>query len=233
MEIVTLIITSIAVIITAIFVMGININKIKTLKNLAKDKSLTEITNKFPENTQVCKDILIMLNNQNVNIKNASEESTTSLYIVASNTILIGNTKDTFTRIQTIAHECIHSTQSKRLLWFNFALSNVYLFYTIIITIMALINKLPNINVFATILVMMSILLYYVRSYIETDAMLRAKNLAKDYMEQHRNTVKQEDVDRVIENYENINQIGVKLYNLKLLVDYLFKIIVFSIVAYI
>ena len=37
-----------------------------------------------------------------------------SLYIVATNTILISNIKDTFTRVQTIAHECLHSIQNKK-----------------------------------------------------------------------------------------------------------------------
>ena len=66
---------------------------------------------------------------ENVIVKVSDENKEASLYIVATNTILIANIKNTFTRIQTIAHECIHSIQDKHLLWFNFIFSNIYLLY--------------------------------------------------------------------------------------------------------
>ena len=50
-------------------------------------------------------------------------------------------------------------------------------------------------------------------------------------MENNVNLVNQEEIDCIIENYDRLNNLGVKFYNLKLLFDYLVKIIVFSIVA--
>ena len=52
--------------------------------------------------------------------------------------------KNSFTRIQTIAHECLHSIQGKNLLIFNFIFSNIYLLYFIVISVLAAFNILPN-----------------------------------------------------------------------------------------
>ena len=156
----------------------------------------------------------------NVIIKTGNENTQASLYIVATDSILIANINKTFTRVQTIAHECIHSIQDKRLLWFNFIFSNIYLAYFAVITVLALFNKLPQVNIFAIILVMMSMLLFFVRSYLETDAMIRARYLAKEYMEQNKELICEENIEIIVENYDMLNKIGVKFYNLKLMFDY-------------
>lgn len=231
MELVTIIIASIIVLVILCIILRFGYKNIKIIKETGENKILNNITNKLPENEQICKDILSILNNKNVIIKAGVENTQSSLYIVATNTILIGNIKNTFTRVQTIAHECIHSIQDKRLLWFNFIFSNMYLLYFAIITVVALFNKLPKVNIFAIILIMMSMLLFFVRSYIETDAMIRARFLAKEYLEEKRNLVSKDDAKTVIENYDKLNEIGVKFYNLKLLFDYLVKVIVFCLVA--
>ena len=96
---------------------------------------MQKITDKFPQNIDIAKEMLEMLNNKNVNIEEATDTKT-SLYIVATNKILIANLKDNYGRIQTIAHECIHSVQDKTLLMFNFIFSNFYIFYFIIAIIL-------------------------------------------------------------------------------------------------
>lgn len=231
MELVTIIVASIIVLVILCIMLRFNSKNIKTIKEIGMSKSLNSITNKLPENEQICKDIISMLNNEDVKIKTGNENTQASLYMVATDSILIANINNTFTRVQTIAHECIHSVQDKRLLWFNFIFSNIYLAYFAVITVLALFNKLPQVNIFAIILVMMSMLLFFVRSYLETDAMTRARFLAKEYMEGKHNLVSKEDVKTVIENYDKLNEIGVKFYNLKLLFDYLVKVIIFCSVA--
>ena len=231
MELITILTSSIIILLILSILLGFNIKNIKLIKQIGESKDLNNITDKFPENEKICADVLKMVKNENVKIKVGNDGTQASLYIVATNSILIGNIKNTFTRIQTIAHECIHSIQDKRLLWFNFIFSNIYLIYFFIITILAIFNKLPQVNVFAIILIMMSFLLYFVRSFIETDAMTKARFLTKEYMENNVNLVNQEEIDCIIENYDRLNNLGVKFYNLKLLFDYLVKIIVFSIVA--
>ncbi len=231
MEIITILITSVSIIIILALVLRFNKKNIMQIKQIAADKELNEITNSLPENKEICKEILKILNNENVKIKESSANSQASFYIVATNSILIANIKNTFTRIQTIAHECLHSTQDKRLLWFNFIFSNIYLLYFAITTILTAFNIITAPNIFAIILVMMSMLLYFVRSYIETDAMTRARFLAKDYLENNKNLIKQSEIDLIVENYDIINDMGIKMYNYKLLFDYLVKIIVYCIIA--
>ena len=231
MELIILLIMSFIVLIVLALLFKFNVENIRKIEQIAHNKELNEITNSLPENEQICKEILKILKKENVKIKVGNENSQSSLYIVATNSILIANINNTFTRVQTIAHECIHSVQDKRLLWFNFIFSNIYLLYFAIITFLALFNKLPEVNNFAIILVMMSMLLYSVRSYIEHDAMIKARFLAKDYMEKDENLISKSDIDVVVEHYDKLNDIGVKFYNLKLLFDYLVKVIAFCIVA--
>ena len=142
MELITILITGILSIILLAFIIKFNMKNIQKIKQTGENQSLKEITNSLPENEIICKNILKMLKNENVKIKHADENSKTSFYIIALNTIIIANVKDTFMRVQTIAHECIHSIQDKRLLWFNYIFSNLYLLYFIITTILAVINKL-------------------------------------------------------------------------------------------
>ena len=173
--------------------------------------------------------MLSILKNKNVNIKTGNDNSQASLYIVASNSILIANIKNTFTRVQTIAHECLHSIQNKKLLWFNFIFSNIYILYFFIITILTLFNKVTYTNVYAIILVMMSMLLFFIRSYLETDAMTKAKFLAKEYMESKKNVISNENINLVVENYDKINGIGIVVANFSLIANYLVKVIIYCI----
>ena len=231
MELITILVMSIIILVTLAILIKFNFKSIKQIKEIGESKELNSITNVLPENEQICKEILAMIKNEDVAIKSGDENSQTSLYIVATNSIIIANIKNTCARVQTIAHECIHSIQSKRLLWFNFIFSNIYLMYFAVITILALFNKLPNVNIYAIVLVMMSILLFFVRSYIETDAMIRARFLAEDYMKSKSELISKEDIDLIIGNYDKINDFGVKLYNFKLLFDYLLKVVVFCVVS--
>lgn len=231
MDLIVLLISSIIILIILAVLLRFNGKNIKSIKSIGCDKRLNEITNKLPENEYVCREILKMIKNENVKIKVGNENSQSSLYIVATNSILIANIKNTFIRIQTIAHECIHSIQDKRLLWFNFIFSNIYLIYFTIITILALFNKLANPSIYSNILVMMSVLAYFVRSYIETDAMIRARFLAKEYLARKIDCVSENEVDTIVSNYDRLNEIGVKFYNFKLLFDYVVKIVVFLVVA--
>jgi len=112
------------------------------------------------------------------------KESNSTLYLVMSNKIFIANLKDSYTRIQTIAHECLHSIQSKKLLWFNFIFSNIYLIYFFLITILAIFKVLPYKMVFLSVFIVFSLIYYAVRTYLEMDAMIKARFLAKEYMEE-------------------------------------------------
>lgn len=231
MELITILISVVVLLIILIYVVRFNKRNIKIIKEIGVNQELNEITNVLPDNEQICKEILIMLGNESVNVKLGSENSQSSLYVVATNSILIANIKNTFTRVQTIAHECIHSIQDKRLLWFNFVFSNIYLLYFAVITVLALFNKLLNTSIFGIILIVMSMLMYFVRSYLEVEAMIKAKFLAKEYMENSENQISKDQIDLLVQNYDKLNDVGVKFYCFKLMFDYLSKVIVFCVVA--
>lgn len=211
MELYVIIVSSFILLIVLLLLARITPSKLKRIKEIGKDESLNKLTNNLPKNEEICKDMLSMLENENVKIKLGNENSEASLYIVASNSILIANINKTFTRVQTIAHECLHSIQDKALLWFNFIFSNMYIIYFLIITILALFNIISQPVIYAIILIMMSIVLYCVRSYLEIDAMTKAKFLSEKYMNRNLDKISKENIGLVINKYDEMNNIGIKL----------------------
>ena len=103
----------------------------KKVEPLKEDKDLEKLTDKFPENIKIAEEMLQMLGNKTVKIEQA-QSTQTNLYIAVSNKILIADMKNNYARIQTIAHECLHSVQDRRLLLFNFIFSNLIFIYTLI-----------------------------------------------------------------------------------------------------
>lgn len=207
------------------FIFDVNIKK---LKQIGEDKELDEITKKYPENVGICKYYLKKLDNENVKIEE-DKNSNATLYLVTSNKIFIANLKNSYTRIQTIAHECLHSIQSKKMLWFNFIFSNIYLLYFFIICILAIFKLLPNKMIFLFILILFGLVFYAVRTYLENDAMIKALYLAKDYMQEIKISG-QEEIEKIVKKYEQLNNIGIKYTNFKLLSNVIFKVIILMII---
>ena len=209
--------------------------QIKEMKKAGKNAKLDEITSRFPENKEICEAILERLDNRKVKIKeNEDKENKTSLYLVISDTIFIANIKESYTRIQTIAHECLHSVQSKRLLLFNFVYSNVYFLYFLISMILTILGVFKEIKLQLVILCILSFLYYVVRSYLETDAMIKAKYLAKDYMLEYiqKNPVcTKEEVERITEEYDRINKLGIPATNYILMVNCMIKLLLYSMIS--
>ena len=71
----------------------------------------------------------------------------------------------------------------------------------------------------------MSYFYYFVRSYLENDAMIKAKFLAKDYMEEIKLSEKTE-IDPIIESYEKLNNMGIKITNFELMLETMIKVII-------
>ena len=101
---------------------------IKKAKSLKENKEAEKITNKFPGNVEIAKEMLSLLGNESVKIEEA-KDTETSLYIAITNKISIADMKNNYARIQTIAHECLHSCQDRTLLLFNFIFSNLNIIY--------------------------------------------------------------------------------------------------------
>ena len=210
--------------------LDIKIKDLKNIKEKAYDKSLVEITNKLPENEEVCKKILEILKNENVTIQK-EDDSKTSLYMVMQNKIIIGNIKNSFTRIQTIAHECIHSIQNKNILKFNFIFSNIYLLYfavAIICTMLKIPKSIEISYILLLIQIMLSLIYIIIRSYIEIDAMTRAPYLSKDYL--NLTNLSKEEKQIINSNCEELNKIGIKLYVYTLCIKCIIRTLIYSLI---
>ena len=147
----TVIIVCVITLILLKIILNINFKEIKKFDIRGSEK-LEKLSDKFPEDEQICKDILEKLENKYVKIRKESEYNS-CLYTVFNNTITIGKFKQNYMKIQTLAHECIHSCQSKRTLWANFIISNIYLLYFSIILILEILNKLAYTNIHIIILI--------------------------------------------------------------------------------
>ena len=229
MEFLVIAIIVLIVIISQKFLYGYDVKKIKEIAE--NKKELDELAKKYPSNIDLCKTYLKMLKNETVKIEE-NKESNASLYIAISNKITIANVRDSFTRIQTIAHECLHSIQDRKMLLFNFIYSNIYILFFIIICVLALFKILPYKLMFLTILIILGMVYYAVRAYLENDAMTKAKYLAKEYMEEAKITTK-EETDKIIEGFDELNNIAIKATNYSLLLSVMVQIFVFSIICYI
>ena len=208
------------------------LQKIKYLKEIQNKEELNGLTAKLPENEEVCKEILKMLDNTSVAVeKNQVEDSSTSLYLVLNNKILIGNMKQSFVRIQTIAHECIHSIQNRKTLLFHFFLANAVQIYFILSLFLCFLLKQEVVtwSIFASF-VLASLILFCVRYLLEKDAMLRAKDLAKRYLEQQ-GTLTQTEIEKITEEYTKMNKIGVPLYRDCLIGKMLWKTVLLLVIV--
>lgn len=204
------------------------VNK-KKAEPLKEDKELETLTDRFPENIDIAKEMLEMLDNKNVKIEEG-KSTETSLYIAITNKILIADMKNNYARIQTIAHECLHSIQDRKILLFNFAFSNIYLMYFIIICVLGLLKMLPLKMMFLAILLLLSICYYMVRIYLENDAMLKAKYLAKEYMEEQKISTRDE-ITEMVEEFDKINNIGIKCVNYNFFLNIMIKVIIFTVIC--
>lgn len=201
----------------------------KKAKELEENKKMQKITDKFPKNIEIAKEMLEMINNKNVKIEEA-KDTKTSLYIAVTNKISIADMKDNYGRIQTIAHECIHSVQDRRLLMFNFIFSNLSILYFVIITILSICNIITNNLLQIFILTLLAFIQFAVRAFLEIDAMTKSKYLAKEYME-NKNICTKEEINELIEEYDKINKVGIPFVTDNLITNALIRICVYIIIT--
>ena len=225
MELIIIIIAIIAILIIY-SMMKMNI---KEMKKIALEPELNKIAQKYPKNTEIAKTILEKLKNKTTKIEE-NENSEATLYVAKQDKILIGNTHDSYTRIQTIAHECLHSMQDRKMLIFNYIYSNVYLIYFAIICILVILKKLPNEMLYSNIFLILSLIYYVVRVFLENDAMIKAQYLAKEYMEKQECATKNE-IEKVIHGSEQINKGCIKGTNYSLFAKIMIKLVIFNALA--
>ena len=201
---------------------------LKKAKALEENKQKQKITDKFPENIEIAKEMLEMLDNKDVEIEQA-KDTKTSLYIAVTNKISIADLKDNYGRIQTIAHECIHSIQDRRLLMFNFIFSNISILYFIVITILSICNVVKNSMLQIFILLLLAFIQFAVRAYLEIDAMTKSKYLAKEYMEK-KNLCTKKETEELINEYDKINKLGIPFTLYYLITSGLIRIFIYILI---
>jgi len=226
MELLVIIAILIITIIIIRIVYRINIKLIKQIGENSKE--LDEIVKKYPSNIEICKSILKKLNNEKVKIQE-DKEANNCLYIAVSDKILIANMRDSFTRIQTIAHECLHSVQDRRILLFNFIYSCFYLLIFCVFIMLGFFELLPNKILILCIYIILSYIYYFVRSYLENDAMIKAKFLAKEYMVEKKIS-NEEEIQNIIQEYDKLNSLGIKAINYSLFSNTIIKTIILSLI---
>ena len=232
MEYIVVIITSIIAIIVLKIGFNIHVKDIKKIKEIGYNKELNSIANKFPENKIICEKVLEKLENKNVTIEE-TQESKTSLYIAISNKIIIANIKDTFTRIQTIAHECLHSVQNRKILLFNFIFSNIFMLYFIVAIFLILFNA-GNAIVYIQIYTILAIIYCAVRLYLENEAMSKAIYVAKEYMQDFKKETKKvtdEEINTLVKQFDILNKMGIPLTNFYFVALNLVKVMVLAILS--
>lgn len=224
MEFIIISIISIILVVILKYLFGYNIRKIK---EIAENKELDEISKKYPSNIEMCREYLEKLNNQNVKIEE-NKDTEASLYIAITNKISIANISKSYTRIQTIAHECLHSIQNRRILLFNFIFSNILMIYFLAAIPLTLL-KILNGYVFVQIYIGMSIMSYIVKAYLENDAMTKAFFVAKEYMlecQKENKEITDEDINKLCDNMQDLNKIGIPFTNFYLIFGIAIKIII-------
>ena len=202
---------------------------LKKAKHLQENKELEKVTDKFPENVEIAKEMLEMLNNKEVKIEEA-KDTKTSLYIAVTNKISIADMKNNYARIQTIAHECLHSCQDRTLLLFNFIFSNINMIYFFVISILTIFKIVNNQMLQVFILMLFTLIKFAVRSFLEIDAMTRSRFLAKEYMEK-KNLCTEEEQERLLEEYKEINKVGIPFTICNLILNGLVRIIIYCIIC--
>lgn len=164
-------------------------------------KELNCITDSLPSNEKVAKEILNSLNNNNTKVV-FDEDIKNSYYVYFQDTIYIADTEKnkTYRRICLIAHECIHSVQSKLLQNINFILSNIELiaFIACLVILIVSKNSIP-LYVYLTICAISIV----PRCILEIDAVKRSVIVSKGYLKEKLDS---KSVDKLFNVYsEQIN----------------------------
>ena len=196
--------------------------KIKDIYKLNKKDSnenikINKMISNIPENEFVAKEILEMLNNNKTKIE-IDSDTKSNLYIFLNDTIYISkNKKDDFNRICVIAHECIHSIQSKSAQILNFVLSNIELI--LFIVLIALFCFKLKFMPLLILYVLTNIFSIGIRLYLELSAVFGSIKLSSKYFKNYLE-------DKIRDYIVNIYKSQIKT----LLVFFIIKLFLFKVV---
>ncbi len=174
MEYVVLLIIAIIIFIILGIMFDVNIKKIK---QIGEDKELDILTQKYPENIEICKWYLRKLKKK-CKIEE-DEKSNATLYLVTSNKIFIANLKKVILEYKQLHMNVYIQFKTKNyyglILYFL-----IYIYYILLLFfLLGIFKVLPYKMLFMAIFLILSLVYYAVRTYLENDAMIKARFLAK------------------------------------------------------
>jgi hypothetical protein len=170
---------------------------LKKNKYLKKDsierKNIENVVNKLPKNNIVLEEILNKLKNNNTKYE-IKDDIKNSYYVYLNDTIYLSSNKNSnndYRRICLIAHECIHSLQSKFLQKINFISSNLEMIFFVFALLSIIFNVFPKIIFFIYLFVVIIAVAF--RTILENDAIKKSVPLAKEYIKE-KTTEKESDL---------------------------------------
>ena len=98
------------------------------------------------------------------------------------------------------------------------------------VLILTIFGKITHTTSQINILIILGFIYYIIRSYLETDAMIKAEYLAKEYMEETDKLTK-EEIEIIIKNYKKVNQKGIQIVNFSLLISVISKVVIYEILS--
>ncbi len=157
------------------------LDKIKIISKKSKlRQDADKIISELPNNKIVTDEILDYLGNKTTKLVEDNDIKN-NYYVFFYDTIYL-NTKhnNKFGRICVIAHECIHSIQSKILQKINFILSNLEILFFIISLVLDIFFKDYNFIFFIYLVIVLASIT--VRLILEIDAVRRSVILSDEYL---------------------------------------------------
>ena len=149
-------------------------------KNSEESKEAKRITDKLRSNDIIANEILKSLENEKTRVVLDSDIKN-SYYVFFKDTIYISNREKNngFHRCILVAHECVHSIQSKIIQVINFVLSNIELVAFITCLIFSIIFRNNDITYIYLGILLLSII---PRLYLELHAVFNSIKVANKYI---------------------------------------------------
>lgn len=199
-------------------------------KNSKTKKSIQDMIDKLPENEQITKEILQYIGNNTTQLE-IKTDIKNSYYVYLNDKIYLSNrkkTKTSYTRLCLIAHECIHSMQSKILQSINFLISNVEIISFCCLLIIGIFNKQQNYMFWVYLILIVLAIIF--RTILEFNAVVESVSLSKRYLQEKK--VSEEKVEQIISIYRFQTILLMPMFFLNLYVGKIIRLIIIYIIIF-
>lgn len=99
------------------------------------------------------------------------------------------------------------------------------------ICVLAIFKVLPSPMLFVTIFLVLSMVYCLVRVFLENDAMIKAKYLAKEYMEEKKIS-STEEIQKLVAGFDKINEKGIKCTNYAFFRQVMIKLVILAVLCF-